>query len=42
MKTILTIEAIAMYGILIIGGLLLLVTEIQNAIKKNKKVKERD
>lgn len=40
MKTILTIEAIAMYGILIIGGLLLLVTEIRNAIKKNKK--ERD
>lgn len=42
MKTILIIEAITMYGILIISGLLLLVTEIRNAIKKNKKEKERD
>ena len=39
MKTILIIEAIAMYGVLIVGALFWVVTEIMDTIKKHKKEK---
>lgn len=37
MKTIIIIEAIALYGVLIVGALFWVVTEIMDAIKKHKK-----
>lgn len=41
MKTILIIEAIALYGVLIIGALLWVINDIMDTIKKHKKEKAK-
>ncbi|WP_286805648.1 hypothetical protein [Acetobacterium sp. MES1] len=41
MKTILVIELIALYGIFIVGALLWVIKDINDAIKKANKGKEK-